>query len=97
MYVCVSIYIVVSLYAHLLIHTHSIHPLNRPHRLGLPKGSTLVDAVALGMGRRKLATTALLEVKRALESQRDYPVMVVVVKNMEEDPPKTQLSPARLL
>ena len=53
-------------------------PLKHPHRLDLPKGSTLVDAVALGMGRRKLATTALLEVKRALESQPDYPVMVAV-------------------
>lgn len=37
-----------------------------------------MDAVALGISRRKLATTALLEVKRALESQRDYPVMVAV-------------------
>ena len=26
----------------------------------------------------------------------NYPVMVVVVKNMEIDPPKTQLSAARL-
>lgn len=37
-----------------------------------------MDAVALGIARRKLATTALLEVKRALEAQKDYPVMVAV-------------------
>lgn len=37
-----------------------------------------MEAVALGISRRKLATTALLEVKRALEAQRDYPVMVAV-------------------
>lgn len=48
-----------------LTHTFP-HPTSQPtkprHRLGLPKGATLIDAVALGISRRKLATTALLEV-----------------------------------
>lgn len=47
-------------------------------RLGLPKDASVIDAVALGVSRRKLATTVLLEAKRALEAQREYPVMVAV-------------------
>jgi len=48
-------------------------------REGGPEGATLLDLVVLGLSKKKLATTCLLELKRGMEEgQSVYPVLFAV-------------------